>query len=199
MNNNLYYLLLLFITSYQTLSGQRNWEIGFNGGYVTHNALNLPDDLKEYFSTTSTALNLSLVRKHKLNGNVEIFGGIGLHSYFFEESPAYILKNDASHYYAFVYGLRRSFSGQKVSLNLFIDHNILYSGNLVQHNRVYTNINLGVSYFLSDKILLNTYVPITIYPMFSHKNVGKTEGEILTLYRSGVYNLGIYVGVSYLL
>lgn len=199
MKNTIVFLLLLFLVSDNFLHGQRSWELGFNAGYITHNALNLPNDLQEYFSTKSIAANLSLMKNHALNEKIEIFGGVGLNSFFFEETPAYIIRNNTSHYFTVLYGLRRSAFNKKASLNLFIDHNILYSSNSVQHNQVFTNVNLGMSYFLFDKLILNTFVPITIYPMFSNKNVGKIDGDFLTLYRSGVYNIGLYLGVSYLL
>jgi len=199
MKHNTFLIFIFLISLPIFMLGQRNWELGINFGYLTHNALNLPDDLRSEYSTKSIGANLTIMKNLKLNEKVVFFGGVGLNSYFFEGGSTYVMDNNASHYLLLLYGFKRSILNQKASLNFFFDHNILYSANSVQHNTVFTNVNMGMSYYLSEKWLINTYIPITIYPMFTNKNLGSIDGDILTIYRSGVYNLGIYFGVSYLL
>jgi hypothetical protein len=195
-------LFLVIMTMSHFLKAQDHFQITLRYGILSHTPGNLPDGLKTNWQTSSNSFDLILDRNIIINKKYKLNTGLGFSVYrFINSNLFYDGKTVQSNYGILKYGIDRKLFSDRLFLNINIFHYILAHKEKQDDNqrRTFTNIDFGLSYKISNSLIISMGSPYTLYPMFLLR-VGTGSvvlNEPVTRYNSKVQNRGIHFGISY--
>ena len=200
-----YVLLKLFLaamTMSHFLQAQDHFQVTLRYGILSHMPSNLPEGLKSNWQTSSNSFELILDRNIIINKKYRLNAGLGFSVYrFLNSNLFYNGKTIQTNYGILKYGIDRKLVSDKLFLNFDIFHYILAHKEMQDDDqrRVFTNIDIGLSYNVSNSLIISISSPITLYPMFLLRTGSGSvvNNEPITRYNSKVRNIGINFGICY--
>jgi len=194
------FLIIQFLTTKSF--GQDHNVVQLRFGVQNHVPHGLPASLKELFASSSNQFDLILNRRFVINEKYTLNGGLGFTILRFADSNLFWDDTtNQSNYGVVKYGIGRSIYKDKLSINVDIFHYILTHAEKQDDNqkRVFTNLELGVTYNINDRFSISMSSPLTLNSIFSVRGLTGDffKNETLRTYYSDVRNYGVHLGAGY--
>lgn len=194
-------LLLIFKSQYA--GAQDHNYLTLRYGILKHLPSKIPNDLKHNWQTSSNTFEIIYDRALHLNENYKLNIGVGFSIFRFANSNLFYDRTTIQSNYVMVkYGLSRRLYSNKFFVNLDIFHYILPRElkQDVDQRRVFTNIEMGISYNINNRFRMSVSSPFTLFPFFLIRTStgNMANNEPITIYNSKVLSYGVNFGCTYI-
>ena len=196
-------ILCVIIYMVQSHACNAQNQMTFRYGVLNQLPSSLPAELSNNYQTSSNTFEIIYDRSIPINENYNINIGLGFSVFRFSNSNLFFYgKKRQSNYVIFKYGLGRKIYAEKLFINLDILHYILAHKKKQDDDqrRIFTNIEIGMSYKINNNFKITISSPLTLYPMFLLR-IGKgntANNEPVIRYNSKVRNYGLNFGCTYI-